>query len=97
MNDPKSGQTQIAEALAAGFIVRTRADGDNEEPFAGDTSRREAALESGAQIVSTDYPVPVQGVDYVVEIPAGTPSRCNPVTAPGGCTSHDIENPAFVE
>lgn len=87
---------EIPDAVKQGFIVRTRADSDNVEPFAGDTSKRDAALASGAQLVSTDYPAPVQGVDYVVEIPGGTPSRCNPLVAPAGCTSEDIENPKFV-
>lgn len=94
LNDPTSAA--IGDAVKQGFIVRTRADSDNVEPFAGDTSKRDAALASGAQLVSTDYPAPVQGVDYVVEIPGGTPSRCNPMVGPAGCTSEDIENPKFI-
>jgi hypothetical protein len=97
LNDPTGDATEIAAALADNFIVRTRCDSDNLEPFAGDTTRRDAALASGAQIVSTDYEAPVEGVDYVVEIPGGTPSRCNPVTAPAECTSTDIENPEFIQ
>jgi hypothetical protein len=77
-------------------VVRTRADADNVEPFAGDTARRDAALAGGAQLVSTDYPAPVQGVDYVMDVPGGTPSRCNPVTAPSDCSASDIENPDFM-
>jgi len=96
LNDPVSRAQAIADRLAEGFIVRTRADADNSEPFAGDTSRQQAALASGAQIISTDYPAPVAGVDYVTEIPGGTPSRCNPVTAPADCTSEDIEDPKFI-
>lgn len=93
-NDP--GSPEVSAAVLAGFIVRTRADSDNEEPLAGDTSRRDAALASGAQVVSTDYPAPVDGVDYVVELPGGTPSRCNPLNAPAECTSEAIEDPAFI-
>ena len=96
-NNPGPEAARIAEALKANLIVRTRADGDNVEPFAGDTTHREEAFASGAQLVSTDYPAPVKGVDYVVEIPGGTPSRCNPVTAPKGCTSEWIEDPQFME
>lgn len=95
LNDANSAA--IGDAVTQGFIVRTRADSDNVEPFAGDTSTRDAALQSGAQLVSTDYPAPVQGVDYVVEIPAGTPSRCNPLVAPAGCGSEDVENPEFIQ
>jgi hypothetical protein len=97
LNDPVGDAGEIAAALADNFIVRTRCDSDNEEPLAGDTGKRDAALATGAQIVSTDYPAPVSGVDYVVEIPGGTPSRCNPVTAPATCTSTDIENPEFIQ
>jgi hypothetical protein len=93
MNDPDS---DIETAVRAGYIVRTRADGDNVEPMAGDTTKRDRAIASGAQIVSTDYPAPVAGVNYVVEIPDGTPSRCNPVAPPDECSSLDIENPAFL-
>lgn len=101
-NDPIAQAQRITDALAAGLIVRTRADADNIEPFAGDTAKREAALASGAQLVSTDYPeavvgVPEAGDPYVVEIPGGAPSRCNPVTAPADCASTDIEDAMFFE
>src|SRR5262249_34924044 len=66
-NDPKADADRIKASLAAGLMVRTRADSDNVEPFAGDTSARDAALASGAHFVSTDYPAPVDGVNYVVE------------------------------
>ena len=95
-NNPVGDAARIAEAISAGLIVRTRADADNVEPLAGDTSTREAALSSGAHLISTDYPAKVDGVDYVVEMPGGTPSRCNPVTAPEGCTSKDIEDPQWI-
>ena len=93
INDPLP---TIEPAVRDGFIVRTRADSDGVEPRAGDTSRREAAIASGAQIVSTDFPAPVTGLDYWVEIPDGQPSRCNPFSAPAECASTDIENPRFI-
>jgi hypothetical protein len=96
-NNPDTGAARIAAALKANLIVRTRADGDNVEPFAGDTTTRDKALASGAQLISTDYPVEVKGVNYVVEIPGGTPARCNPVTGPKDCTSNDIEDPKFMQ
>lgn len=96
-NNPEPDAARIADAIKDNLIVRTRADGDNVEPFAGDTTHRDEALKSGAQLVSTDYPVPVKGVDYVVEIPDGAPSRCNPVNAPKGCTSEWIEDPKFIQ
>ena len=52
-----------------------------------------AALASGAQWVSTDYPVPDPdfGTGYFVQIPDGSPARCNPVNAPPGCRSAALE------
>lgn len=91
MNDPIGGEAAILDAVSNGFLVRTRADSDSVEPTAGDTARLEAALRSGAQFISTDYPAAVPGTPYVFEVPSGTPSRCNPVTAPADCTSKDIE------
>lgn len=96
LNDPASDAAAIQAAVTGGFIVRTRADSASVEPLAGDTARLDAALASGAHIVSTDYPGPVDGVPYFVEIPGGTPSRCNPLSAPAECTSSAVEDPRFV-
>jgi hypothetical protein len=88
-------EAQIQSLVADGYLVRTRADADTVQARENDTSTRDAALRSGAQWVSTDYPVP--GIafgfttDYVVEIPGGTVARCNPVNAPPGCVSEDID------
>lgn len=95
-NDPLGDADAIGAALAANMLVRTRADSDSAEPLANDTTRREAALASGAQFVSTDYPAPTEATPYWLDIPGGTPSRCNPVTAPPECTSEALEDPAFV-
>lgn len=83
---------RISSLLGAGFIVRTRADDGGVEARANDSSRAQAALSSGAQLVSTDYPVPAP-TGYVVPAP-GRPARCNPVTAPPNvaCTPADVEN-----
>ena len=93
MNNPLSEPGLIAERVAAGYIVRTRADSDTYEARHDLTGKRDAALASGAQYVSTDYPVPDPdfGTDYQVEIPDGAPARCNPVNAPPGCDSSKLE------
>jgi len=95
-NDSVASQDDISELVAAGYVVRTRADSDTNEARTGDTTVRDAALASGAQWVSTDYPAPDPDFDtgYVVEIPGGTPARCNPVRAPDPCEPTDIENPS---
>lgn len=80
-------------AVEAGYLVRVFSDGISELLQDG-TNELEEALASGAQIISTDVPAPRDDMAYFVEIPGGTPSRCNPVTAPASCTSLDIEDPA---
>ncbi|CAA9222801.1 MAG: hypothetical protein AVDCRST_MAG10-763 [uncultured Acidimicrobiales bacterium] len=92
VSDARLGGERIAELLRGGYIVRTRADDGGVEARANDPSRAAAALASGAQLVSTDYPVPAPS-GYVVPTP-GRPARCNPVNAPPsiGCTPQDVEN-----
>lgn len=93
VDDPD--ERRIQRLVNEGFIVRTRADADLVEARALDVTRRDLALRTGAQIITTDFPVPVPPVlgDYVVQIPGGTPARCNPVDAPTKCRSRDVENP----
>ena len=83
----------IGPLVEDGYLVRTRADADTEEARSGDTTKRDAALASGAHFVSTDYPVPNPdfGTGYFVEIPGGMPAACNPVNAPAGCRNDALE------
>ncbi|MGI6460748.1 MAG: Ca2+-dependent phosphoinositide-specific phospholipase C [Candidatus Hydrogenedentales bacterium] len=82
VNEPEL--PQLAQYVRQGFIVRTRADADLREGRANDTGRRETALASGAQIVSTDFPRGEADPDtgYQVELPGKVAARPNPVTAP---------------
>lgn len=85
MND---GPPATIEALVKqGFLVRTRADADTKEARTGDTRRRDGALGSGAQIVSTDYPAfePSRWTGYKVELPDGATARCDPINAGRAC------------
>ena len=77
----------IAALVKEGYLVRTRSDSDTVEGRSGSTVRRDAALRSGAQIVSTDYPwyEPSRWTGYFVNLPDNAPVRCNPVNAPTGC------------
>ena len=92
LTDPIGDGEEITRLVEDGFIVRTRADSGGTEPDNNDTSRFEAALSSGAHTIATDYPAPVDGMDYWIEIPEGSPSRCNPIVSPDWCTSLAIEN-----
>lgn len=95
VNDSRADRERIARLVADGYVVRTRADADTVEARNGDTSGRAAALTSGAQWVSTDYPVASYaepfGTGYVVEIPGGATARCNPINAPADCVSAAID------
>jgi Phosphoinositide phospholipase C, Ca2+-dependent len=46
----------IADLVRRGYLVRTRTDADTKEARTSETLRRDAALASGAQLLSTDYP-----------------------------------------
>jgi hypothetical protein len=93
VNQPLGNEALISELVAAGYIVRTRADANTLEARSGDTVRRDAALASGAQFVSTDYPEPDPdfSTGYLVEIAGGANARCNPVLSPPGCDSSALE------
>jgi hypothetical protein len=88
LNDPLAEATRIRRAVKAGFLVRTRADADTREARANDLSRRDAALASGAQYISTDYlwPEPALGNDYEVRLPGAQVATCNPVRQPASCS-----------
>lgn len=95
LNDPIGDFDLIQELVAEGFIVRTRADADTVQARTGDTMQRDVALASGAQFISTDYPVPNPdfGTGYHVEIPGGMPAACNPISAAHvPCTAAQIED-----
>ncbi|RZM05907.1 MAG: acid phosphatase, partial [Sphingomonas sp.] len=87
LNDPVAERDRIDRAVRANFLVRTRADADTREARANDTSRRNAALRSGAHYVSTDYlwPDPRIAGGYRVTMPGGAVALCNPVRRPRGC------------
>ncbi len=89
-DDPVKHGAAITAAAQAGFIVRTRADADSAAPDPADAPRLAAALASGAHLLSSDYPVAADN-GYVVQIPGGQPSGCNPVSAPADCAAVDIE------
>ena len=86
-DDPIGDADAIADALAAGYLVRTRSD-DDDTPD-GDTAMRDAALAGGAQYVSTDVYEDV-GRGFVVRLPGDAVVRCNPVTASDLCVNAEL-------
>lgn len=70
INDPVRRFREIQDSVRKGLIVRTRSDSETREARSGDTMRREKALASGAQYISTDYPVrDPRLTDYEVKLP----------------------------
>ena len=85
---------RIASLLHQGYLVRVQADSDTVEARVNDTRRRDNALNSGAQIVSSDYPQfePARWSGYFVALPGGSPARCNPVSGPPNCVDSMLES-----
>ncbi|WP_188194536.1 phosphatidylinositol-specific phospholipase C1-like protein [Nonomuraea sp. SYSU D8015] len=95
-NEPQGANlAQIQDLVRKGYYVRTRSDVPFTEARSGDTGRLKAALDSGAQMISTDFPViglsARHGSDYTAELPGGATVRCNPVNPPSGCRDHTLE------
>jgi hypothetical protein len=81
-------EQEIAALVQQGYLVRTRTDADTKEGRSGSTVRREHAMASGAQILSTDYPKaePAQWTGYSVSFAGSAMARCNPVARNAACS-----------
>jgi hypothetical protein len=81
-------EQEIAALVKQGYLVRTRTDADTKEGRSGSTVRRDHAMASGAQILSTDYPKaePAQWTGYFVSFAGGAMARCNPVARNATCS-----------
>ena len=93
LNDPTSSKVQ--EAVRKGYIVRTMCDPGVAGVRAGETRRRDAALASGAQMVSTDYPFDEKAASsgYAVRFEKSN-VRCNPVVKAPACRLDLLEETA---
>ena len=83
---------EIAALVRKGYLVRTRTDENTKEARTNDTTRRDAVLASGAQLLSTDYPAsePSTWTTYSVSLPDGAVARCNPVNGPAFCSNKEF-------
>jgi hypothetical protein len=92
MNDAIKTFDKIQELVREGFLVRTRADTDTKDARANDPTRRDKALASGAQFVSTDFPEPNPAFSsYCVRFGGEVVVRSNPVSGKPGLTGLDLE------
>jgi Phosphoinositide phospholipase C, Ca2+-dependent len=95
-NEPTGANLgQIQALVRRGYVVRTRSDEPLATVLSGDKTRLRAALASGAQLVSTDFPEVGMSArydrDYLAALPGGGPVRCNPVIRPPGCRRRQLE------
>jgi hypothetical protein len=86
--------SEITALVNKGYLIRTRTDADTKEARVNDTSLRDAMLTSGAQLLSTDYPVnePARWAGhFVVTLPGNVTARCNPINAPTTCAGESLK------
>jgi len=92
--EENEGTPQVIDQLVRdGYIVRARADAETKAARTNDTTRRDELLHSGAQMISTDYPLsePSKWTGYSVGFANGLPARCNIINAPAGCRDDLLE------
>ncbi len=87
LNNPN--RADVPAAVRAGYLVRVFSWTAGNAVL--DPAVTAAGLASGAHIISTDFPDTARGGVEGVRIPGGAPSRCNPLTAPAGCTAEAVE------
>ena len=71
VNEPIENEDYIKELVKKGYIVRTRTDAETKEARENNYVRFNKAVESGAQIITTDYYIPSKlfNSDYQVIFP----------------------------
>jgi hypothetical protein len=93
-NDGPAGE--IAQLVRMGYLVRTRTDADTKEARTNDTTRRDAMISSGAQILSTDYPESEPASwsgHFSVALPhKAKVARCNPANSPAACSQTAVDS-----
>lgn len=92
LNEALTDTAHITTDVQLGYLVRTRADADTVEARSNNTARRDKALASGAQYVSTDYMRPDSRFGaYQARMPEGFVAACNPQRHPERCAGLPLE------
>ncbi len=89
INDPAS--SSIADAHAAGILTASNvcsAGSSDDECFA----KLDAGKQTGTHNLKDDFLAPGEGMTYFLDLPDGSPVRCNEVTAPPECTAEALED-----
>jgi hypothetical protein len=91
-DDAVGDYDRIKKLVKDGFLVRTRADAGTVEARTNDTRRRDQALASGAQFISTDYPEPNPAFSpYAVGFEKRIVVRINPVNGDPSLRGVELE------
>lgn len=95
VNEPLPDTAVIPALVRKGYLVRSRTDEPTQQARVNDTRQREAAMASGAQILSTDYAFKEAATwtGYSVNFPGGGNARCNPVLRPKNCSAAALAEP----
>ena len=86
--------SDISALVRQGYLIRARTDSDTKEARINDTTTRDAMIASGAQLLSTDYPVDEPARwdgHFVVTLPGNVVARCNPINAPASCNADRLK------
>jgi len=84
----------ISALVRQGYLIRARTDADTKQARTNDTTTRDAMIASGAQLLSTDYPVnePARwDGHFVVTLPDNAVARCNPINASAACNAEALK------
>jgi hypothetical protein len=83
LNNSIGDSAKIRDLVRRGYFVRTRADADTKQARTNDYRYFEAAQQSGAQLISTDYYAKSQFFpsNYVISFGEGSYIRPNPLVA----------------
>jgi hypothetical protein len=82
-DNPERDSSKITALVKEGYIVRTRSDAGTMESRNNDSTRRQAAFNSGAQITSTDYYRPdLRFSTFTVQWDGIHAGRVNPISSP---------------
>ena len=85
----------ISALVRQGYLIRARTDADTKQARTNDISTRDAMIASGAQLLSTDYPLnePARWPgNFVVAFPGKVAARCNPVNTSARCQAELNQN-----
>src|ERR1700677_3907889 len=86
--------SDISALVRQGYLIRARTDSDTKEARVNDTTTRDAMLASGAQLLSTDYPIDEPARwdgHFVVTLPDNAVARCNPINASATCNAEALK------